>query len=1295
MRKFKVFILVIISFISPAILFAQQGSMAWTQATASANWSARSWHTSVVFDNKIWVIGGWASSSSYDNDVWYSTDGINWIQATANAGWSARRGHTSVVFNNKIWVIGGYDANGFFRNDVWYSSDGVTWSRATETAMWVERYGHSSVVFDNKMWVMGGSSGSGNRNDVWYSTDGVNWTCATYSATWLARSEHNSIVFDNKMWVMGGYSGSYRNDVWYSADGINWTQATANAGWSARDGHTSVINDNKIWVIGGSNSVSPYRMNDVWYSSEGVNWTQATANAVWSVRCRHTSVVFNNKMWVIGGYGTGSSMINDVWNTGGLGITLIYPNGVESLPSGSNQLIRWRSIGLGYAKYRLLFSSNGGSSYPDTIANNIAPNETSHLWHLPVLNINTVRLRIQMLDTTNTVILQDASDTNFTIQTTATIIQPNGGESWAGGTVKLIKWRTIGSDFARFRLLLSRNSGSTYIDTIAHNISATETTYSWIVPYSNLNTCRVMIQILDAIGSIIYQKASDTNFTIDSDPPSGFNLLSPPNGTLSNGNLSFAWSPASDNLGLSHYQLSISIPNDTLRIDSIFRTSTGYCANWIQATASAGWPARYSHTSVIFDNKIWVVGGTRASGSRNDVWYSTNGINWAQATANAGWLVRNEHTSVVFDNKMWVIGGWDDYSNKNDVWYSTNGVNWIQATANAGWTARRGHSSVVFDNKMWVMGGSSGSGNRNDVWYSTDGINWTRACSSAQWSGRYKHTSVVFDNKMWVIGGLNGSEVWYSTDGVNWFQATANAAWPGRSGHTSVVFDNKMWVIGGANYGPSYLHDVWYSTNGVNWTQATTSADWYVRNEHTSVVFDNKMWVIGGYGGSDRNDVWYSVSAGELLQIPEGLRTWFVRAFDRAGNWQRSTQTFVFSIDTSPPSTPILIAPVNNSCSQDTLPRFRWYQSIDNFSGVSYYQLQYATNSSFINGINVNVSDTTYQVPSRLADTTYYWRLKAVDSVGNSGDWCSVWSFEIDTRIPNVPILASPLNGIWLINTSVVFNWSQVSFDAKSPVRYILQVDTLTTFITPRIDTTNLVYDTLILTQARYFWRVRAYDLAGNQGAFSGRDSFGVDNSAPSVPNLVSPANSAVLTDSFVRFIWNRSIDNVSGVRNYQIQIANNSNFISPIDTLVSDSTIVRNLHDTTYYWRVKAIDRANNQSNWSSVRNFIVRTTGIEEINNLSIPTNFSLSLNSPNPFSRLTEIRYAIPFTTKVKIAVFSSTGEEIVTLTNSVQNQGWYSVRWNGKDSKGKLCPNGIYFYRLVTDEYQVTRKMLILR
>jgi hypothetical protein len=62
----------------------------------------------------MWVLGGFVAG-----DVWSSSDGAQWTQTTALAPWiaaySARWGHTSAVFNNKIWVMGGN-----LNNDVWY-----------------------------------------------------------------------------------------------------------------------------------------------------------------------------------------------------------------------------------------------------------------------------------------------------------------------------------------------------------------------------------------------------------------------------------------------------------------------------------------------------------------------------------------------------------------------------------------------------------------------------------------------------------------------------------------------------------------------------------------------------------------------------------------------------------------------------------------------------------------------------------------------------------------------------------------------------------------------------------------------------------------------------------------------------------------------------------------------------------------------------------------------------------------------------------------------------------------------
>ena len=295
-------------------------------------------------------------------------------------------------------------------------------------------------------------------------------------------------------------------------------------------------------------------------------------------------------------------------------------------------------------------------------------------------------------------------------------------------------------------------------------------------------------------------------------------------------------------------------------------------AAWQQSTASADWTGRYAHSSVVFNNKMWVLGGFGGS-YRNDVWSSSNGNDWTEATdGSERWSARYSHSFVAFDNKMWVLGGIDGRERadrKNDVWSSVDGTNWTRATSDAGWSGRLSHSSVVFDNKIWVLGGTDVSSRTNDVWSSVDGTNWTEATDgSRRWSARNSHTSIAFDNKIWVLGGLDGdgnryNDVWSSVDGTSWTEATdGSARWSARNAHTSTVFDNKIWVLGGSD-GNNRHNDVWSSENGTSWTEVTASADWTARYVHTSIAFDNKIWVLGGTVNLSgrtfpRNDVWFS-----------------------------------------------------------------------------------------------------------------------------------------------------------------------------------------------------------------------------------------------------------------------------------------------------------------------------------------------------------------------------------------------------------------------------------------------------
>src|SRR5208337_1975005 len=97
------------------------------------------------------------------------------------------------------------------------------------------------------------------------------------------------------------------------------------------------------------------------------------------------------------------------------------------------------------------------------------------------------------------------------------------------------------------------------------------------------------------------------------------------------------------------------------------------------------------------------------------VWWSDNGTTWIQATAHAAFPPRSGHISVVYHNKMWVIGGASSIINNilTDVWWSDNGTTWTEANSNSGIS---GYLGIVFNNDIWTFG--------NDAWWSNNGITW-------------------------------------------------------------------------------------------------------------------------------------------------------------------------------------------------------------------------------------------------------------------------------------------------------------------------------------------------------------------------------------------------------------------------------------------------------------------------------------------------------------------------------------------------------------------------------------------
>jgi hypothetical protein len=143
----------------------------WTMLPQSAPFTPRWGGAAVVFENRIWIIGGAAhgySPDSYKNDVWSSPNGSDWTLMTANAGFSPRMFHSAVVFGGRIWVIGGRGTRDgltvTFEHDVWNSADGVLWTRVTDAPPFAPRMGHACLVHDAgsgpRIWLIGGYDGA-------------------------------------------------------------------------------------------------------------------------------------------------------------------------------------------------------------------------------------------------------------------------------------------------------------------------------------------------------------------------------------------------------------------------------------------------------------------------------------------------------------------------------------------------------------------------------------------------------------------------------------------------------------------------------------------------------------------------------------------------------------------------------------------------------------------------------------------------------------------------------------------------------------------------------------------------------------------------------------------------------------------------------------------------------------------------------------------------------------------------------------------------------------------------------
>ncbi|HEY2434211.1 MAG TPA: LamG-like jellyroll fold domain-containing protein [Vicinamibacterales bacterium] len=292
------------------------------------------------------------------------------------------------------------------------------------------------------------------------------------------------------------------------------------------------------------------------------------------------------------------------------------------------------------------------------------------------------------------------------------------------------------------------------------------------------------------------------------------------------------------------------------------------------------------------------------------------------------------------------------------------------------------------------------------------------------------------------------------------------------------------------------------------------------------------------------------------------------------------------SADTQPPSTPAGLTASSPSATQVGLA---WTASTDNVA-VSQYLIERCQGAGCSTFAQVGTSTApTYSDATVAASTTYQYRVRASDSANNLSGYSNVASVTTPTAPDTAPPSAPSALTAALSTSQINLAWT-ASTDNVGVSRYLVercQGAGCSTFAQVGTATAVNYSDTTVVAGTTYQYRVRASDAANNLSGYSNSASVTTppapDTAPPSAPSALTATASST---SQITLAWTGSTDNV-GVSSYVIERCQGTgcSTYAQVGTATapgySDTTVAAS---TTYQYRVRASDAANNLSAYSNI---------------------------------------------------------------------------------------------------------------
>ncbi|MDP4196110.1 MAG: T9SS type A sorting domain-containing protein, partial [Bacteroidota bacterium] len=938
-------------------------------------------------------------------------------------------------------------------------------------------------------------------------------------------------------------------------------------------------------------------------------------------------------------------------------LLLKTPNGAENYAISSMQTVTWTSSNISYVK--LEYSINNGIDW-STVATSL-PSSGIYYWEIP--NTPSAQCLFRISDANNPG-TYDLSDNIFAIteSPTITMLYPVGNEIFRIGSTETLKWKS--NNVTNVKIEYSVNNGSDW-KTIALSTPSTGT-YSWVVPQENSNLCK--IRVSDASRPAIYDMSA-LPFTITNSPK--ITVIAPngsenyPTGSIQ----SISWS--SSNVSKVKIEYSINNGIDWSTVTASYPSSGVY--SWtVPSTPSTQCKIRISDTSNvgtydISDNNFQISEAPSitilypngkekfATGTKETIKWKSNNVNnvkieysinngsdWnliVSSIASTGtytWLVPNVSSNLC---KVRI----SDVT-KADVFDASDSLFSIANTPKITITAPNGDESYQVGSTQTLKWTSSGISNVKIEYSINNGIDWYLIEASYPSAGIYS----------WAVPNTPSTQclikVTDITNPLNYdisdkvFTIAASPVL-----QVTAPNGNETWEIGKTQY------ITWNSVNIVN-----AKIEYSINNGSDWTVIIASTKSTGSYSWIVPNTPSYQCR---------------VKISDAANPATYDISDSIFTIAASPK---IVVTSPNGgeSIKAGSLKNITWTSN-----NVANVKIEYSVNNG------VGWSTIAESVPSTglyrwtVPDTSsLQCRLKISDASNSNVVDLSDNVFTIS----KIAILTPSSGESLLAGTQYQISWAS---ECINNVKLEYSTDKGTSW-------TSIVASTSALAGS-YQWNIpqtaikqcmlRISDVLNASVSDISDNYFSVQTLV-----LLSPAEKAKLTIGSIQPIqWK-----YYNVTNIKLEYS--------ADGGITWSTIVSSTpaKNGAYNWKVpnnpsefclvRVTDLSNTQNTDITKSYFaITNVDAVERVDN-SVPTDYALLQNHPNPFNPTTMIRFRIPVSAFVVLKVYDLMGKEVCTLVNEEKSAGTYDVNFNASS-----LANGIYLYKIQAGSYVATKKLLLLK